>query len=129
MESRSHSLGPQLTKSSLITAIPHNHRQIICARLDIYDNWKKFIGHIKAKDGINPRYSDLQVCIFDQVKERRHGSPTDSILSDWKTLRPTIGDFVDILKFSELESTAEYIHSKVLQLGPIKNPAEDDEGI
>lgn len=116
--------GLQLTRNNLISDIPHTHRRTVCVKLDIRDDWKKFVGDIKAKDRVTPRYQDLQLCLFAREGERRRGSPTDAILNDWKTLRPTIGEFLDLLTSNQLWDSANYIHREVLKLGDIRRPVE-----
>lgn len=114
----------QLTKKNPITDIPYMQRRIICAKLDINNDWKKFVGFIRSKNSSTPRYTDLHMCLFEKEGQKKHGSPTDSLLNDWKTLRPTIGDLLELLIDVELLDTADYIHSKVLEAGSIKIPRE-----
>lgn len=118
--------GPQLTKASLITAIPNDQRMTVCCELDIFEKWKRFVGFIKKRDG-SPRYTDLHIMKFASEAYKPHGSPTDSVLKDWQTLRPTIGDFMDLLKSVELVSSANYLHQNVLGLGRLNMPVEDSE--
>ncbi|XP_067932620.1 interleukin-1 receptor-associated kinase 4-like [Watersipora subatra] len=115
----------QLTKGNPITDIPYHQRRILCTKLDAHDDWKKFVGFITSRDGISPRYNDLHMCIFDKEKERRHGSPTEAILNDWRSLRPTIGEFLNLLIRVELKDSANYIKEDILQEGPIKEAVED----
>ena len=117
-----------LTKRNPITDIPYQQRRTLCAKLDAWDDWKKFVGFIRSKDGQTPRYSDLHMCMFDKEKERRHGSPTDAVLNDWRTLRPTIGELVDLLVMVELKDSANYIHTDILRIDPIKEPVEGVDG-
>lgn len=116
-----------LTKKNPIVDIPYQQRRMLCAQLDIKDDWKKFVGFIRSRDGMTPRYSDIQVCLFEKEKYGRHGSPTDALLKDWRTLRPTIGDFLELLISVELLEAANYINSVVLGDGPIKQPVQIDE--
>ncbi|XP_067933289.1 interleukin-1 receptor-associated kinase 4-like [Watersipora subatra] len=118
-------MGARLTEENLIVDIPYLQRRNLCAKLDAHDDWKKFIGFITSSDGITPRYKDLHWCLFNNMGVQQRGSPTDAILNDWRSLRPSIGDLLNLLVHVKLMDSANYIKEYILQEVCIDRAVED----
>lgn len=114
--------GRRLFKNNLISDISYQDRRTICMMLDSRDDWKKIVGLIKAYDGTGPRYDDIHIMMFERETSRQFGSPTDCLLNDWRSIRPKIGDLMEVLVCAQLINVANYLSEKVLLEGRINMP-------
>lgn len=114
----------KLYKNNLISEIPYQERRKVCMLLDVKDDWKKIVGLIKSYSGDGPRYDDIHVLMFEKEKSHRYGSPTDCLLNDWRSIRPKIGDLMEVLICANLRSVANYVSEEVLQEGKVNMPIQ-----